>query len=224
MAGSGSFSSRPTGFTDLPLELRRMVYRHILLQPEPIDLQWKMVTPGRSLKFIQNAGEKRTSILLVSRQISGEALDVLYGENLFEIQIQSHSARVQQFSASNRQRVRRLQVVFYSFFRNPANITKRISPKLLSGLTKLCVVLAPDRHHLKKPEKVKNHHNWCTSVLKYFDKHVKNVSCVEYDHGGNVAGGKVFKDNISRDLRKVRTKRGGWYYRKNADHEEEDAE
>ena len=76
-------SCRQSSLLDLPLELRREIYRYCLVREAPIRASGKVY----SEKHFTNGGHrvKRMSLLLVNKQINVEALDILYGENYFLI-------------------------------------------------------------------------------------------------------------------------------------------
>jgi len=52
----------------------------------------------------------KNSIFLISKQISGEALDILYGENVFKLHLnrEGESYLQKNFTEANRQRMRHL--------------------------------------------------------------------------------------------------------------------
>ncbi|KAK3384106.1 hypothetical protein B0T24DRAFT_607305 [Lasiosphaeria ovina] len=66
------------GFLDTPLEIRLIIYRLLLVKPERVVLHQNpdLVVQGP-------AKSHATNVLLLCRQVSDEALDVLYGENVF---------------------------------------------------------------------------------------------------------------------------------------------
>lgn len=66
-------------FLRMPLELRNMVYRLLVVSPHRIHLDCFLPTQGRCLHRLVIC----TPLLRVCRQISTEALNVLYGENEF---------------------------------------------------------------------------------------------------------------------------------------------
>ncbi|KAK1995852.1 hypothetical protein LX36DRAFT_639073 [Colletotrichum falcatum] len=62
----------------LPIEIRRMIYKEILVVKDPIR-----VRQGWSAVYPRNRPMVETSILRACRQVRNEAVDVLYGENTF---------------------------------------------------------------------------------------------------------------------------------------------
>lgn len=100
--------TQPTGLLDVPLEIRLEIYRYFLIQREPIKLHFL----GSHTNHWPLNAKRYTVVLLVSRQLSEEVLDVLYGENVFEVTLDWGSQRnLSQFAPANRQRIRRLQLL-----------------------------------------------------------------------------------------------------------------
>lgn len=64
----------PLGLLDLPTELRLMIFRHLLVHPQGLDLETVQL-PSRPWPSLD--------ILRASRLIHGEAFEVFYRENLF---------------------------------------------------------------------------------------------------------------------------------------------
>ena len=75
--------STPTGFLDIPLELRRQIYQYCLVRPSllTVNYLWNDIVPEDTF------GRYQKSLLLMCRQISEEALDVLYGGNNFRVDL-----------------------------------------------------------------------------------------------------------------------------------------
>jgi len=63
----------PLGFLSLSAEVRNMIYRLVLCHPSPAGLQGRL--------------DWGAQLLRTCRQIHAEALPILYGENIFEIEI-----------------------------------------------------------------------------------------------------------------------------------------
>lgn len=99
--------------------------------------------------------EKKTGILGVSRVISNETLDVLYGRDIFVVQIQLTDARLlRKFGVANLRRIRYLRIVAQPCKKKHAPDGVRsvfLSPKiwrpLLRGLVQLCIVAGRQYRH-----------------------------------------------------------------------------
>jgi len=108
----------PTGypFLRLPIELRKMVYRELLVSPHRIHLECLRPCELECFHRVLIC----TSILRVCRQISNEALDVLYGENEFVLlgdRIEPMVVGPNEISKRNRPRLRMLSMSHWCFVR-----------------------------------------------------------------------------------------------------------
>lgn len=82
------------GFLDLPFEIRRMVYSFLIPQ--------KRLIRGSTFNFpldyddydFFNPHRSRFNVLRLSRQINEEVLDILYGENLFQVSLNGDGENV----------------------------------------------------------------------------------------------------------------------------------
>ena len=74
-------------FFSLPLELRRMVYRYLLVTKGDIHLDSLL---GNSTPCQHNTPKICAALLRVCRLITPEALDVLYGENFFTVKADNY--------------------------------------------------------------------------------------------------------------------------------------
>lgn len=96
-------ASTPTGFLNIPLELRRQIYQECLVHPSPLTVNylWNDILPGGD-----TSRRYRKSLLLVSQQISEEALEVLYGNNIFRVDLNPGGGTCLQknFTSVNRKR------------------------------------------------------------------------------------------------------------------------
>ena len=96
-------ATTPTGFLDIPLELRRQIYQYCLVRPSPLTVNylWNDINPGGDIPR-----RHRKSPLLVSQQISEEALEVLYGDNIFRVDLNPGGGTCLQknFTIANRKR------------------------------------------------------------------------------------------------------------------------
>ncbi|KAL8943595.1 MAG: hypothetical protein Q9216_000960 [Gyalolechia sp. 2 TL-2023] len=78
--------SLSSSFQTLPLEIRHMIYRELLVSSAPIKKPHRLVCSKRNvmLDSIQPIKDIDSTILRVCRSIYDEALPVLYGQNTFE--------------------------------------------------------------------------------------------------------------------------------------------
>ena len=79
-------SKRPLTFLSLPLEIRNMIYRELLVSATAIKKPHKLVWNKKSIMVnsLHPVKDIDSAILRVCRTIYDEALPVLYGKNTFE--------------------------------------------------------------------------------------------------------------------------------------------
>lgn len=211
-------TSESATFLDIPLELRQEVYRFIFLAREPID--------QRSLVFKDEQTwqewKKRTAILRVSRQVNGEALNVLYGENIFEVDVHhgNHNV-VWNFSLANQLRIRRLQLVIRPegiSWVPPVRLNSPIWPQILSNLIKLCIVAQQPLHlptYSMDYDLNEHMEQWLSglkSTLDYVCQHISTRAVVEVDDDDREETGEVIKAYFPYGYKKIRTKTGDWFF------------
>lgn len=102
----------------IPLEIRHLIYRELLLKDHVVQLSRHVFRPldRAGPRFASHGArryEKLTSVLLLCRQTSEEALDVLYAENTFQVRLDALGDELilLNFSTANRLRIRRLCLV-----------------------------------------------------------------------------------------------------------------
>jgi hypothetical protein len=84
-------SSTPT-FLSLPLEIRQNIYRHLLVQPDFL-IPWRGQRSYGNFdldeeeRWGRETGSLDLSILLVSRAVYSESVPILYGENVFGMDV-----------------------------------------------------------------------------------------------------------------------------------------
>lgn len=117
---------------DLPLELRREIYYcclprgRLVILPSTADGKPQFSYPQRPSD--QEISGHRNNILLLSRQVSEECLDVLYGENRFRLS----------FSATIHYAPRTIQETT-----EPHLITQHITPKNRNRIRSLLILALP---------------------------------------------------------------------------------
>ena len=73
-----SLSSRQAvGFLDTPWEIRRQIYQYCLVIKIPLSFRQTYVDPYRTQLERLNICDNQTSLLLVSKQVGSEALEIL---------------------------------------------------------------------------------------------------------------------------------------------------
>ena len=77
-------SSEPTSFFSLPGELRNEIYKLALVQPHPVSIDARVVTP-RILDSPSTSTSRVLALLLANKQIYSEARTIFYHDNSFRI-------------------------------------------------------------------------------------------------------------------------------------------
>ena len=78
-------SRRPVGSLDIPLETRHQISRYCLVRKDPINVHHIFID---EYSFSEcGIRDEKKSLLLVSTKIGFEALGVLYGNNIFQVQL-----------------------------------------------------------------------------------------------------------------------------------------
>ena len=192
MSEPSTDSASPFTFNILeaPIEIRRLIYDFVL----PIQ-----DTPRRDNKSwatIENVPNTSMGLLRANRQISQEALDVLYGSNAFTIFIHPHSAVCFQWS--------RLETFSFKQFDPPYPISRIQKWQINLGFNPYYRMFTSARdyvnadNHLNLPADI-NRDSSCTRdvVRSIADELIKcpnlkslkvRIPCVCYRHRDNAAG------------------------------------
>jgi len=218
--------TRPTGLLGIPLEIRLEIYRYFLIRQEPIKLQFLTFHPNQWPSKDDNPlnAKRRTVVLLISRQLSEEALNVLYGENVFEVALHWGSQSIlSQFAPANRQRIRRLQILARPtgvFYGSPLNLNPHILPPILASLTRLYIVPQQPlevRTFDNAPRLEQEMHKWLAwlkPVLEYVNQYVSSRATIEVDDNDMEETSELVKRCLPNGYRKVRTLAGDmWFMR-----------
>jgi hypothetical protein len=142
--------------------------------------------------------KRKTGILSASRQISEEALNVLYGRNVFYLTIygDAHSrdahSQILKFGIKNISRIRHLRLIAKpkgSYYRDTMQFDSRIWTPLLTDLNHLCLILHQPLQRANSdysaPRREADLTKWVAclkSVLGYLAKNVPKTTVVGIDH------------------------------------------
>ncbi|KAI0111659.1 hypothetical protein F4814DRAFT_450333 [Daldinia grandis] len=245
---ASSGSSGVFRLLDLPLELRNEIYAHLLVQKEPLlcSRVW-FSTAARHLRRLAKEKARdccgrnyacthydarlrpRTSLLRACRQVSDEALEVLYTQSVFRVDLESRSKLLRFFTVgkANLRRIRHLRLsaftAYYSYciagpgekqwqFFRPAALDAAFWMALLGGLVTLEFIM-------KVP--IWGHHDgwpvWVAqleAVLSFVGEHVDEGTDVAVDDNYSMFLCEAVDRCFRKPFRRVRTKEGDAYYYK----------
>lgn len=223
--------SQPNGFLRLPLELRLEIYASLLVGTA-VHMQYlqfevdswirsKWEDPEQQSFFEDMEGlfpERKTGILAVSRQISDEALNILYGSNLFIVTIHggAHN-KLLKFGVTNIRRIRYLRLVAQPMgicYPMPMKFDSQLWGPLLTDLSQLCLVV-------QQPLRAGGYYNapsleediqewiiWLEPILRYLARNIKMTTTVEIDDNDLAETGELVQKCFPSGYKKVKTMTG----------------
>ena len=166
--------------------------------------------------------ERRTGILGVSRIISNETLDILYGQNVFVVDIHGEGYRkFLKFGASNLRRVRYLRIVARPMgisYGKPLDFDSHLWLPLLEELQQLCVVAQQPLAaggYWKAPtleEDLCEWTTWLDPILKCLGTHLPKTTAVSLDDDGHVETTAMMHKYFNNNYQKVMTITGDFCF------------
>ena len=208
-----SSSRKPTGFLDLPVEIRLQVYRSCLVREYPVDVIGYISIDRRVFPRLP-VRDKNKSLLLVSKKIGLEALDVLYGENEFMVHLHDFreggpSDLREHFTEANIRMMRKLQVFMRirgaSYGRD---LDSTIWSPILANLRTLSIVAQqPSAPHgmAISEQRMGGWIIWLKGVLQYVAGQLSSSCAVEVDDNGGRQTSAVMRHCFPRGYKKVQT-------------------
>jgi hypothetical protein len=166
--------------------------------------------------------EWRTGILEVSSAISREALDILYGQNIFVVDIHGEGyLQFRKFSVANLRRVHHLRIVARPMgisYGRPLVVDPQLWLPLLEGLLQFCIVaqqpLAARGYHdaptLK--EDLFEWTTWLDPILEFFSKNLPKTTAIGLDDDGRVETTAMMDKHFGSGYQKVRTITGDFCF------------
>lgn len=195
---------RATSFIELPPEIRNKIYRHIFnhihcvpIKPNSTDRLRVHVYSGT------DSFPYPTSVLRLSKQISNEALDILYGETRFTIEGSPPEWGFCWLPISFRNQLRIRNVMWITEtmygFESSRRLTCLIPRHIIARLRRLTVILVPAS--LREA----HFRDFCKNV----NEHARRELLVELDHNREVDLTGLFSRCFTRvGWREVATKDG----------------
>lgn len=214
-------ANKPNGqspFLDMPYELRDQVYTILLLRSSPIEPQYiNLQRPSSSCTYdyrYEDVARRQgdvSGILRASGQMSTEALDTLYGRNLFRFNL--HAGRqeaLRQFGPSNLRRIRRLMLVAQPMgtsYGSELVLDPDIWQPLLEGLQSLTLVLAQPAG-VGGVAKLGEWERWLTPILQYIGSHMSGEVAVEVDDNEEPETAEIVEACLPKGHRRVKNEVG----------------
>lgn len=218
----------------LPLELRHRIYAFIFGHRHHVDLRHvkaELDTWWRSMIY-RPQSEKlndmdlfkwRTGILGVSRAISNETLDVLYGQNVFIVDIHGGggSHLFSKIGVVNLRRIRFLRVVARPMgvcYGTPLVFDPQLWLPLLDELLQFCIVAQQPLTaggYFGAPtleEDLCEWTSWLDPILKYFSTNLPKTTAVGLDDDDRAETTAMMDKYFDSGYQKVRTITGDYCF------------
>lgn len=211
----GLSSTRPIAFLGLPVELRCHIYRYCLVRKDPINVNHVVID---KLYFdVWGICDREKSLLLVSKKVGAEALEVLYGDNVFQVYVHQNRGYhlERQFTDANRQMIRSLQIVVQPrgcFYDRPLN--SALWSPILAHLKKLSIVaqqpLQPRPHYdtLLFEHEMARWTDSLRAILQYVSHELRRSSIIEVDDDDVIETSILIMEYFPQGYRKVQTLAG----------------
>lgn len=183
----------PNGLLHLPFDVRLQIYHHLIPRRKIIDLTlprfeidrsrargYAALDPVTGSQYHYNRTKHMNSIFLLCRQTSAEALDVLYGDNIFKFRLYESNKRLlgKKFVQSNMQRMRRIIVTIRpmrgpSMYRFDEGLWSSLLPQLKSLTIDVDQVVGIGRETTTGfPEWLDRWFEWLSIALRCFASHL----------------------------------------------------
>ena len=212
---------------DAPLEVRLRIYGFCLPRGRVIYANcpsFSVVLPpsGEKNTFIFEAGDddpdfgvdlakvdkSSNGIFSVSKQVSEEALDILYGQNLFQLYLHAEGELLlrKNFSERNRQRMRHMLVVLQplGFLIQPSwKPDHRLWSSILRNLVSFRLVaqepFADIEYHdvLRHEQEMDMWLVWINPLLACFSQHLQIGTRVQVDFDEKEKAGELVKEHLT---------------------------
>ncbi|KAI2616662.1 hypothetical protein GGS26DRAFT_442817 [Hypomontagnella submonticulosa] len=228
---SSESGTQPRGFLGLPLEIREEIYFRLLLFHDDVDVQFlnfkadRLMAPKREnleqqglhgdMKYV---APKKTGILGVSQQISDEALNVLYGFNVFIIRVHGGAHdKLRKFGTSNIRRIRFLKLVAQPmgvWYPEPIKFDSLVWDSLLTDLIQFSLIAqqplqARGYHEISGlEEEIRVWVTWLGPILRYLAGNIPERITVGVDDNDLVETDGLMRRFFRFGYEKVQTEIG----------------
>ena len=170
--------------------------------------------------------EWRTAILGVSKAISNEALDVLYGRNTFVVNVHANGYRkFLKFGAANLRRIRHLRIVAASdvtYCLEPLIFDPQLWLPLLKDLQHFCLVaqqptVAQGFYKINTSnleEDVGVWMDWLDPILRYFGENLPKTTVISLDDDDHAQTTATMEKHFIHGFQKFKTGTGDFYFKR----------
>jgi hypothetical protein len=210
----------PTGLLRLPIEIRLQIYYHCIPRKRIIEVVHPRFVPQYPFDSEDGSdywdlNRNRNSIFRLSKQISEEALDVLYGDNIFKLYLHGEGEHqlMRNFSHRNRQRMRYLLLIAQprSFLYTPENrveeaLWRSILPHL-KGLRIVAEQPVEEGTYYGAPthkQEMDCWINWFSRYMQCFGQYLVKETKIEVDTNDQAETEELVKKCLLYGYRKIR--------------------
>ena len=221
MEKGAATEANPVGFLDLPPEIRVQIYRYCLVFKHAVHIGCLPITGHSLYKWRIRAMKK--SLLLMSKQISSEALDVLYSENTFEVILHERASEKlsRYIAAVNMPKIRRMQIVVSADGYPDDRSLDRISWScILANLRRLTIVAQQplnSRRLYDEPSmvlKIERWLEWLRVVLHFIASHLPTSCAISVDDDNKTETRNLMREYLSKNYSEVQTSIGDFYFKR----------
>ena len=215
-------SRQPTGFLDLPLEIRLQIYRYCLVRSNPVHVHYIYIDPYRFCDM--GIHDEKKSLLLVSKEVGTEALEILYGDNVFQVCLHGGAGGYlrKNFTEANRRKIRIMQVLMQPHGIDYGRmLDSTIFPPVLANLKKLSIVA-------QQPLQAGGYYNaptfeqdmeewigWLRATLQFITCHLPDRCIVQVDDDDKMETSAVMGECFPSGYRRVQTLAGDLCFERN---------
>jgi hypothetical protein len=229
--------NKPAGLLNIPFEIRLQIYHYCIPRKRIVEVthprfpvRWPFEEEGDTLDFesgtldlvgnFWNINRNKNSLFLVSKQISEEALDFLYGENIFKLYLNGEGEYClrKNFSEVNRRRMRYMLVIAQPMgvsFRPGRIPDNALWSSILPNLKAFRLVAQQPLEtasYYNAPtleQEVDDWVKWIRPFLECFGQHLSSGTVVEVDDDDRKDTSELVKERLPNGYRKVRCRLAG---------------
>ncbi len=197
----------------------RKDFNHSLASEDVIKLHQIFLGSWKTTKSA--ACDEKMSLLLISKQVGYEALNVLYGDNIFQKLLHENGGLclLNHLSEANRHRIRKIQIVLQPLgCLHGRTLDFTLWSPIFARLMKLTIVAqnpseAPEFYRVPTSEQaMQQWMAWARSVLQYIVPQLSTSCIIEVDDGDRKETSALMKDCLPTGYRGVHTSEGDIFF------------